>query len=55
MTTERPTFPPRRNNPYRLVGGIDAAPMPAQRRAEPEQIELSLRGIANYGKHGRET
>lgn len=37
MTTERPMFPPKRDNPFRLVGGIDAAPMPTHHRADPEQ------------------
>jgi hypothetical protein len=41
MTIDRPMFPPRRENPLRLVGGIDASTALQQRRtaAAPPDVE----------------
>jgi len=39
MTIERPMFPPQRDNPFRLVGGVDVRSEPRAKRPEPKPEE----------------
>lgn len=47
MTIERPMFPPRRENPFRLVGGADVAQenaSPAERHYDDPTEKIAWRG-----------
>jgi hypothetical protein len=48
MTIERPMFPPRRDNPFRVVGGIDFTPLP---EPMPAQSKRERRGRARTAWH----
>jgi hypothetical protein len=43
MTIERPMFPPRLDNPFRLVGGVDVTEQkiaPGPQQEEPERPDM---------------
>ena len=50
MSTERPTFPPVRENPFRLVGGTETSVAPRRREPAPAEQEIS----GQLGYRGRE-